>query len=224
MKKTTCVGLLAALVITVGVNTGAKEIKPNFIFKSYKTFFSSEFLKNCFESLKGENGIIPGIKPELPETPEKPETNIPEQDTNDKPVQKPENENVQQNVSSYELKVLELVNIQRANNGLSKLTLDTALSDVARAHSIDMANNNYFAHENLSGQTPFDRLKAAGIKYSYAGENIAAGQTTPEAVVNAWMNSSGHRANILNANFKKLGVGYYNGGAKRHYWTQVFTS
>ncbi len=223
MKKTTCAGLLAALVIATGVNAGAKEIKPNFIFKSYKTYFNWDKLNNCFGSLKDKNCIIPELKPELPETPEKPETNVPEQDTDDKPVQKPENDETQ-SASAYELKVLELVNIQRANNGLEKLTLDAALSNVARAHSIDMAKNNYFAHENLSGQTPFDRLKAAGIKYSYAGENIAAGQTTPEAVVNAWMNSPGHRANILNANFNKIGIGYYNGGSKTHYWTQVFTS
>lgn len=97
------------------------------------------------------------------------------------------------------------------------------MGNVARAHSKDMSINNFFSHDNLSGQSPFDRMKSAGISYSYAAENIAMGQQTLEAVVNAWMNSAGHRANIMNANLKKLGVGMYS-GTKGIYWTQDFTN
>jgi len=147
-----------------------------------------------------------------------------------------ENENNNQNnpednkentssASEYELKVLELVNIERAKNGLFSLSWDADLANVARAHSKDMSNRNFFSHTNPDGKSPFDRLKAYGISYSSAAENIAAGQSTPEEVVSGWMNSSGHRANILSKSSTKLGVGYYksNSGYK-HYWTQCFTN
>ena len=190
------------------------------------------FDKNHYFSQSEINMILGGKKPNVndcitngtinkPET-EKPEIPVPE---TQKPEQnQPETETPNENASQFELKVLELVNNEREKNGLSALNLDASLSNVARNHSADMAKNKYFSHTNLKGQSPFDRLKSAGISYSYAGENIAAGQTTPEAVVTAWMNSEGHRKNILSKNFKKIGIGYYNGGAKRHYWTQVFTS
>lgn len=126
------------------------------------------------------------------------------------------------NIGSYEQQVLNLVNEQRAKYGLSALTYNTALEAVAYSHSKDMAQNNYFSHTNLSGQSPFDRMKAAGISYRSAAENIAAGQKTPQEVVNAWMNSSGHRANILNSSVTQMGVGIYSGGSYGVYWTQLF--
>lgn len=135
------------------------------------------------------------------------------------PVQ---NEQPASNIGSYELQVLNLVNEQRANYGLSALKYSTALEAVAYAHSKDMAQNNYFSHTNLSGQSPFDRMRQAGISYRSAAENIAAGQRTPQEVVNAWMNSSGHRANILNSSVTEMGVGIYSGGSYGVYWTQLF--
>ncbi|EBK2060154.1 hypothetical protein AAL85_25555, partial [Salmonella enterica subsp. enterica serovar Typhi] len=78
-------------------------------------------------------------------------------------------------------------------------------------------DNNYFSHTSPTYGSPFDMMKKFGIKFGYAGENIAMGQKTPAEVVNAWMNSEGHRANILNANYNLIGVGYYNG-----YWAQEF--
>ncbi|MBQ7751966.1 MAG: hypothetical protein IJR79_03235 [Clostridia bacterium] len=128
-----------------------------------------------------------------------------------------------QSIGNYQAEVLRLVNEQRANYGLSQLTYSTQLEAVAYAHSKDMALNNYFSHTNLSGQSPFDRMKAAGISYRSAAENIAAGQKTPQEVVNAWMNSAGHRANILNSSVTKMGVGIYSGGSYGVYWTQLFT-
>ena len=124
---------------------------------------------------------------------------------------------------SYEQQVLALVNQERAKQGLSALSWSDELTAVARAHSKDMAARGFFSHTNPDGQSPFDRMKAAGISYRTAGENIAAGQRTPQEVVNSWMNSEGHRANILNASYTRLGVGYVSGsGAYSTYWTQCF--
>ena len=138
------------------------------------------------------------------------------------PITPVEPETPSQSDSSYEQQVLELVNEQRANYGLAPLSYSKELEAVAYAHSKDMAQNNYFSHTNLSGQSPFDRIHAAGISYRSAAENIAAGQKTPQEVVNAWMNSAGHRANILNSSVTKMGVGIYSGGSYGTYWTQLF--
>lgn len=125
---------------------------------------------------------------------------------------------------TYEQKVAELVNIERKNAGLAPLTLDTAISNVARLKSQDMAKNNYFAHQSPTYGSAGDMLTKYGIKWSAWGENIASGQKTPEAVVTAWMNSPGHRANIMSANFTKLGVGYATNANGTPYWTQMFTN
>ncbi len=124
--------------------------------------------------------------------------------------------------SSYEQKVAELVNIERQKNGLAPLTLDSAISNVARIKSKDMSDNNYFAHQSPTYGSAGDMLRQYGINWSAWGENIAAGQRTPEEVVTAWMNSEGHRENILSPNFSKIGVGYINNG--RPNWTQMFTN
>lgn len=123
--------------------------------------------------------------------------------------------------SDIEKEVARLVNEERAKEGLAPLTLDSKLSDVARAHSKDMAKNTFFDHTNLRGESPFDRMHNAGITYRTAGENIAAGQVSAEEVMISWMNSPGHRANILNPDYKYIGVGYYKGNG-RPYWTQCF--
>lgn len=119
----------------------------------------------------------------------------------------------------FEEQVVALVNEQRAANGLNPLTLSTELSNVARTKSQDMHDHHYFAHESPTYGSPFDMLSSFGISYRAAGENIAMGYATPEAVMNAWMNSSGHRANILNASYTQIGVGYVADG---NYWTQEF--
>ncbi len=122
-------------------------------------------------------------------------------------------------VLEYEKEVVRLVNEQRAKYGLKALTYDWELSRVARYKSQDMRDNNYFSHTSPVYGSPFQMMKSFGISYRSAGENIAKGQTTPKAVVNAWMNSSGHRANILNSSFTHIGVGYVSSG---RYWTQMF--
>ena len=122
-------------------------------------------------------------------------------------------------VSAYEKKVVELTNAERAKQGLAPLTLNTELSKVARTKSEDMKNKNYFDHNSPTYGSPFDMMKSFGISYTSAGENIAMGQTTPEQVVQAWMDSPGHRANIMNSSFTQIGVGYVASG---NYWTQQF--
>lgn len=124
-------------------------------------------------------------------------------------------------VTSNENEVISLVNEIRAKNGLNTLTADWELSRVARIKSQDMKDNNYFSHTSPVYGTPFQMIKNFGISYRSAGENIAKGQSTPQAVVNAWMNSSGHRANILNPSYTRIGVGYVESGK---YWTQMFIS
>ncbi|MBR7122894.1 MAG: SafA/ExsA family spore coat assembly protein [Oscillospiraceae bacterium] len=122
-------------------------------------------------------------------------------------------------VTDFEQEVIRLVNEIRVENGLKPLSYDWQLGRVARIKSQDMKDNKYFAHNSPVYGTPFQMIKNFGISYRSAGENIAKGYTTPEAVVNGWINSSGHRANILNASFTHIGVGYISGG---NYWTQMF--
>ena len=126
---------------------------------------------------------------------------------------------VDEAVLAYENEVIRLVNVQRSQNGFSPLTANWELSRVARYKSQDMADNRYFSHTSPTYGTPFQMMKSFGLRFRTAGENIAYGQRTPQAVVNAWMNSSGHRANILNASYTQIGVGYVAGG---NYWTQMF--
>ena len=116
---------------------------------------------------------------------------------------------------------MNLVNSARAKENLAPLKLNSALSNVAQAKSEDMQKNNYFDHTSPTYGSPFDMMKKFGISYLSAGENIAKGQKTAEAVVNAWLNSEGHRANILNKNFTDMGLGYLNTGGTT-YWTQIF--
>ena len=122
-------------------------------------------------------------------------------------------------VTAYEAEVIRLVNAERAKQGLKALTANWELSRVARYKSQDMADNRYFAHNSPIYGTPFQMIRNFGISFRTAGENIADGQRPPQAVVNAWMNSSGHRANILNASYTQIGVGYVSKG---NYWTQMF--
>ena len=116
--------------------------------------------------------------------------------------------------------LLALVNQARAEKGLSALSLNDSLSAVAQKKAEDMKNNNYFSHTSPTYGSPFDMIKNAGISYKSAGENIAMGQKTAEAVFNAWMNSSGHRANILSSKFTQMGIGVTDGSTR--YWSQMF--
>ena len=145
-----------------------------------------------------------------------------------KPVQQPTQKAVEQKqptapassqVSAFEQQVLELTNQERAKNGVSALKLDVELSKVAREKSRDMQAKGYFDHNSPTYGSPFDMMKKFGVSYRTAGENIAMGQQSPQEVVTAWMNSEGHRKNILNANYTHIGIGHV---AQGNYWTQMF--
>jgi uncharacterized protein YkwD len=122
---------------------------------------------------------------------------------------------------ALEKKVAELVNQRRAAAGCAALRSDSRLAAASLRHSSDMAAQNYFSHTGRNGSTPWDRAKAAGYQQP-TGENLAAGQRTAEEVVKAWMDSAGHRANIVNCDSKAMGVGMARGGSYGIYWTQMF--
>lgn len=115
-----------------------------------------------------------------------------------------------------------LVNQYRAQNGLSALTVSSALTNMARVKSQDMIDNHYFSHQSPTYGSPFDMMTQFGIRYTAAGENIAYGQRDANAVMDAWMNSSGHRANILNSAYTQIGVGAAKDANGTIYWTQEF--
>ena len=120
----------------------------------------------------------------------------------------------------FQLEVLQLVNQARADQGLAPLTADPALTAAAQTRAEELTT--LYSHTRPDGRSCFTALTEAGVAYWAAGENIAMGQRTPEEVMDGWMNSSGHRANILNGTFTSIGVGYYVDGAGAAHWVQIF--
>lgn len=167
---------------------------------------------------------------QIPET-QVPETQIPETQIPETSVSKPqppaalpedaENSSESETVHPYVLRIVNLVNEERAKAGLNPVTLDTAASNAALVRSKEIVSS--FSHTRPNGSSFTTALKEQGISYRLAGENIAWGQKTPEQVMEAWMNSSGHRANILKESFTHIGVGYYQKNGI-NYWTQLFFS
>ncbi len=125
-------------------------------------------------------------------------------------------------MGAYEQQVVDLVNKERAAAGLPALKVNTKLAGVAEMKAEDLRDKNYFSHTSPTYGSPFDMMKQFGISYSSAGENIAKGQKTPDSVMNGWMNSSGHKANILNTSFTEIGVGYVTDSNGTTYWVQMF--
>ncbi len=158
---------------------------------------------------------IPENKPEeLPNKPNVPDE-MPDEPSEDEPSVQPDT----QGVHAFEAEVVELVNKERAKVGLQPLSIRADLCRYARVKSEDMRANGYFSHNSPTYGSPFDMMRSFGITYRTAGENIAMGYSTPEAVVAAWMNSPSHRENILSSSYTHIGVGFVaNGG----YWTQWF--
>ena len=146
-------------------------------------------------------------------------TPAPQQPVNEPVKEKQPSEQQGYQLNQFEQQVVELTNQERAKAGLSPLKVDLELSRVARIKSQDMRDQGYFNHNSPTYGSPFDMMRNFGISYRTAGENIAMGQRSPQEVVNAWMNSDGHRRNILNPNFTHIGVGYVADG---NYWTQQF--
>jgi uncharacterized YkwD family protein len=164
----------------------------------------------------------PGAGQETPNTQQTPQQSSTQQTPQQQsPAQEtaPEQKIETKAISETESRVIELTNAERRKNGLPNLQADTSLSNVAREKTNDMQKNNYFSHTSPTYGSPFDMMRDFGIKYKTAGENIAQGQQTPEQVVNAWMNSEGHRKNILSKDYTHIGVGHNSNG---NYWSQMF--
>ena len=148
----------------------------------------------------------------------------PTQTTNAPPA--PPNKPIILAQSRFDAQLLQLTNEQRRRAGLQPLRLSSKLGQAAQSHAQDMARNNIFSHTGSNGSTMVDRVKKVGYSYSTIGENIAAGGATPAATIQQWMNSPGHRRNILNPSFTEIGFGYVAAPNTeyRHYWVQVFGS
>ena len=158
-----------------------------------------------------------------PENPDTPDGSLPENpDTPDN--NQPGNPNVPDNDTEnadFVQQVVNLVNQERAKAGLSPVTADTSIQAAAQVRAKEIEKS--FSHTRPDGSSFSTALTQQGVTYRGSGENIAWGQKTPEQVMNGWMNSEGHRANILNKNFTKIGVGYHQNASGTNYWTQLFT-
>ncbi|SCW84179.1 uncharacterized protein, YkwD family [Paenibacillus tianmuensis] len=224
MKKTALVSMLA-LTSVFGAGMASASAAPcpvtdndtlSTISQKYGVDLSS--LLNSNPQLSNPNVIWKGMVINLPgfgngwqqpTTPAKPQPTTPA---------KPDSGSKQgTSQSAFASQVVNLVNQERAKAGLQPLASDSALTAMALDKAKDMYNNGYFDHTSPTYGSPLDMMRSYGIRYSYAGENIAKGQRSPQEVMNAWMNSQGHRQNILSPNFTKIGVAYYNG-----VWVQEF--
>lgn len=244
MKKVTVCAMIAAMTVTgaaalpvqAAINAGNSA---NCNGKGYYVFTGGkvsdlENIKSRLDELCGQlNGntttiTFPGCN--LPEN--KPETTPPSEDTNT-PESKPETTPPSEDANTPENKpeadkeltfaeqVVELVNQERTKAGLNAVTLDQNIASVALVRAKEIETS--FSHTRPNGSKFSTALTEQGVTFKGAGENIAWGQKSPEVVMQAWMNSEGHRANILNKNFTKIGVGYYQNAAGRNFWTQLFT-
>lgn len=237
MKKVTVCAMIAAMTVTgaaalpVQAATNAGN-SANCNGKGYYVFTGGkvsdlENIKSRLDELCGQlNGntttiTFPGCN--LPEN--KPETTPPSEDTNtpeSKPeTSTPENKPEADKELTFAEQVVELVNQERTKAGLNAVTLDQNIASAALVRAKEIETS--FSHTRPNGSKFSTALTEQGVTFKGAGENIAWGQKSPEAVMQAWMNSEGHRANILNKNFTKIGVGYYQNAAGRNFWTQLFT-
>ena len=244
MKKVTVCAMIAAMTVTgaaalpVQAATNAGN-SANCNGKGYYVFTGGkvsdlENIKSRLDELCGQlNGNtttitfpgcnLPESQPEITppsedtSTPEnKPEITPPSEDTNT-----PENKPEADKELTFAEQVVELVNQERTKAGLNAVTLDKSIASAALVRAKEIETS--FSHTRPNGSKFSTALTEQGVTFKGAGENIAWGQKSPEAVMQAWMNSEGHRANILNKNFTKIGVGYYQNAAGRNFWTQLFT-
>jgi uncharacterized YkwD family protein len=210
--------------IMQNVNSNLQTIIKNPQFGKINIVLPQLQWKDTWNKPNTNTGTKPdtGKKPETgtkPDTGKKPETGTqPGTNTGTKPdTNTGTNTGANTSASQFAQEVVTLVNKERAKVGAKPLTMDAALSNMALDKAKDMYNNKYFDHNSPTYGSPFDMMDSYGISYRAAGENIAKGQRTPQEVMNAWMNSAGHKKNILDPNFTKIGVGYYQG-----VWVQEF--
>ncbi len=176
-------------------------------------------IKEHNNHLENPDLIHPGDKVYLPQEEETIEEDVILEDGVDEPEFETDETD---SILVQEARVVELVNQRREEAGLKSYRHNTKLSEVAREKSEDMRDNNYFSHQSPIYGSPFEMMEQFNIRYQAAGENIAQGQRTPEAVVDAWMDSPGHRRNILSNDFTEIGVGYAENEQGQTFWTQMF--
>ena len=186
-------------------------------------------LKEVLEQLK-ENGLWTNCIPGFPDIswpedslPGNPETGRPDTPETDHPIlpEIPEETPDQENQGDFAAQVVSLVNRERESAGLSPLTIDRNVSQAAAVRAGEIQTS--FSHTRPDGSSFSTALTQAGVSFRSSGENIAYGQKTPQEVMEGWMNSSGHRANILNPDFTAIGVGYTVNAGGTPYWVQLFT-
>lgn len=155
------------------------------------------------------------VQPTTPDQTGQPETPV-QSDTSS-----PDNGTSDEDINDFAAQVVDLVNAERVKAGLSKLKMDADITAAANVRAKEIKQS--FSHTRPNGSSFSTALTEQGISYRGSGENIAWGQKSPEQVMDGWMNSDGHRANILNKNFKNIGVGYYQDEKGVNYWVQLFT-
>ena len=221
MKKATYFAATMAAVLFTGTTVFAAPLqtqtvscKNTVIFSNsdWKSICSADNLKALLERLC--NGQLPET-PDCPETPDAP--NTPDVTTT---PDVPDSSEDEADVHPYVLKVVELVNKERKSAGLNPVTLNTDATTAAQVRAEESSVS--FSHTRPDGTSFATALKDAGVSYRSCGENIAWGQKTPEQVMEGWMNSAGHRANILNASYTEIGVGFYQNASGVNYWSQLF--
>lgn len=241
MKKLAFMSTLALTLFCLGgqpimANAAAKNCNPISI-KGNRVLFTFgsncdnmqniwDSLQNCFPEINLPDCNLPEV--EAPEV-NLPENNAPENnggsnnDSNDNTTEEniPENDSSTNSEHAFIKEVVDLVNAERAKEGLKPLTIDTKVQAAAQIRAKECEQS--FSHTRPNGSSFATALKEQNVSYRSAGENIAWGQRSPEAVMNAWMNSQGHRANIMNPNFTTIGVGYYQNANGTNYWCQLFT-
>lgn len=200
MKKAMYSVVLAALMLLIGINVSAQNVAYTVkagdtlykISQQYGTSFSDIMAVNPL--IKSPSSLYVGEVLSIPAS----------------------------TISTFESEVIRLVNVQRTNRGLKALGKSVKLCNIARIKSQDMINSNYFSHTSPRYGSPFNMMENMGVQFMAAGENIAMGQTTPAQVMNSWMNSPGHRANILSVAYSQIGVGLAKNKNGVCYWTQEF--
>ena len=241
MRKAGVCAIAAALLIAAGsvseaqaavVSVNGNKLNCGTVEELKDKLLQMSGCENIRDLLSKWNcGNLPEV--EVPEQPEAPEENLPEQpgtpDWNvpnlpvvpETPEEAPEvTPEVQDQAYAYGLRITELVNEHRTAAGLSPVTYSAKISKAAQVRAVEIEKS--FSHTRPDGRYFSTVFAEHGISYRYSGENIAWGQKSPEEVVNAWMNSAGHRANIMNAKFKELGVGYRQNARGVNYFTQLF--
>ncbi|WAH37612.1 CAP domain-containing protein [Alicyclobacillus dauci] len=206
------VGLAAPTFAATTSNVGSHVYTQTFTFTSWTQV--NNWLQHYFQAPStSQVSQVPVQKPVPQSTQTSVQKSVPAQQTTS---------NANTSVPAGVQQVVNLVNQERQKNGLAPLTISKSLDNVAQTKAQDMINENYFDHTSPKYGSPFNMMSTFGIHYTYAGENIAAGQPDAATVMKDWMNSPGHRANILDPHYTEIGVGEAHGGSYGTYWVQEF--